>query len=82
MMFLLQYDREAGRLLSFRSFPEGDAAAAQQARLELELSLNRRGILHEVVVLDAANEDDLRRTHRRYFAGASELASAAEVGEK
>ena len=36
-------------------------------RLNLELDLNRRGVDHEVVLLEAENEDALRRTHRRYF---------------
>jgi hypothetical protein len=31
------------------------------------LELNRKGIDHEVVLLDAASEDALRMTHRRYF---------------
>lgn len=39
----------------------------QNSRLEIELDLNRAGVDHEVVLLEAASEKALRRTHRRYF---------------
>ena len=48
------------------AFQEADRPAAENARLDLELSLNREGIEHEIVLLDAASEEALRRTHGRY----------------
>jgi len=33
----------------------------------MELDLNRKEVGYEVVLLEAENEDALRRTHRRYF---------------
>jgi len=47
---------------------------AQEARLALELSLNREGVHREVVVLEAHDEETLRRSHRRYFENLKELA--------
>jgi hypothetical protein len=75
MIFLLEYDRPEGRLVKFETFAEGLRAEAEQTRLEIELELNRRGIEHEVVLLEAENEQALRRTHRRYFESLSQLST-------
>jgi hypothetical protein len=74
MLFLIEYDRSEGKLLTLREFDGSEWQAAHNARLELELDLNRRGIQHEVVILDAPNEEALRRTHGRYFKDFAELA--------
>lgn len=76
MVFLIEYARHKGRLVKFETFPDASLSAAQDARLELELDLNRRGIKHEVVILEAKNEQALRRTHRRYFDTLAELVNA------
>ena len=75
MFFLIEYDRTSGRLLSFRSFEDNARHQATECRLDLELRLNRAGIEREVVLLEAASEDDLRRTHRRYFEDLGTLLS-------
>jgi hypothetical protein len=75
MLFLIHYDREAGRLIRIQAFASTDVETANRARLELELRLNRSGVANEVVLLEAPSESDLRRTHRRYFAGIAELAA-------
>lgn len=67
MMFLIEYDRHKGRIVSLRDFSDADRRRAEGLRLEMELELNRRGVNHEVVLLEASSEDALRRTHRRYF---------------
>lgn len=67
MIFLIEYDRARGELVNFRAFQDSERSDAENSRLEMELNLNREGIEHEVVLLEAANEDALRRTHRRYF---------------
>ncbi len=67
MIFLIEYDRSRGLLVTFRNFEDGRRKDAEESRLGIELDLNRKGINHEVVLLDATNEASLRRTHRRYF---------------
>jgi hypothetical protein len=74
MIFLIEYDRRRGRLVSLRSFDESKRLGAENARLDLELRLNKLGIKREVVLLEAVNEDALRRTHRRYFETLAELS--------
>ena len=73
MLFLIEYDRNRGRLLTFERFDESEKRKAQDARLELELKLNRQGLNHEVVILEAASEEAVRRTHRRYFEDLADL---------
>jgi hypothetical protein len=74
MLFLIEYDRRRGDLVSFQKFDEADRRTAEEARLELELRLNRLEVAHEVVLLEAATESDLRQTHRRYFETLTELS--------
>ena len=77
MIFLIEYDRDRGELVTFRSFDDVERKNAEAARLELELDLNRRGVEHEVVILEAASENAVRRTHRRYFETLEELLKAS-----
>jgi hypothetical protein len=74
MLFLIEYDRLQGQIISFRSFASSEVAIAQEARLALELALNQEGVHREVVVLEALDEHALRRSHRRYFENLQELA--------
>jgi hypothetical protein len=74
MVFLIEYDRERGRLVSIRSFANSNGA--EESRLQLELELNLKGVRNEVVLLEAATEEALRRTHRRYFEDLTELSAA------
>lgn len=67
MIFLIEYDRLEGRLVTLERFDDAKRSEAENARFALELGLNRKGIDHEVVLLEAGSEDALRRTHRRYF---------------
>lgn len=82
MLFLVEYDRAQGRLVSITRFADSEAASASRARLELELELNRASVDREVVLLEAATESDLRRTHRRYFVGITELTSASPIQDE
>ena len=75
MVFLIEYDRNQGRIVTLDSFPDSDKEKAEESRLELELNLNLRGVENEVVILEAATEEALRRTHRRYFENLAELAT-------
>ncbi|HKS95658.1 MAG TPA: hypothetical protein VJV74_05930 [Terriglobia bacterium] len=75
MIFLIEYDPPTGTLVQFRKFEESDRQAAHDARLELELALNRQASRHEVVTLEAPSEEAVRHTHKRYFKGLAELES-------
>jgi hypothetical protein len=76
MIFLIEYDRSQGRIVTFRAFDDAARREAEDSRLQLELELNRRGIEREVVLLEAATELALRRTHRRYFVDLAELVNS------
>jgi len=76
MIFLIEYDRSQGRIVTFRTFDDSARREAEDSRLQLELELNRRGTEREVVLLEAASEEALRRTHRRYFEDLSELVNS------
>ena len=67
MIFLIEYSRREGSIVTIRDFDDSQRREAEDSRLGIELDLNRKGIDHEVVLLDAASEDALRLTHRRYF---------------
>jgi len=75
MLFLIEYDRSRGEIVTFIEFGDDKSRSAEQARLEMELDLNRRGVEREVVLLEAENEEALRRTHRRYFEDLAQLVS-------
>ena len=49
---------------------------AQYERLQIELNLTRRGLLvsRELLLVEAADSTALKRTYRRYFQTAAELA--------
>jgi len=77
MLFLIQYNRRAGTLVKLERFADDRRAGACKARLDLEIELRHRGLSHEVVLLEAASEDALHRTHGRYFANVDELLELA-----
>ena len=70
--FLLVYDRGAGKLLRLQRYAAGSDAL--EARFLAEREFNGDANI-EIVALAAASEDDLRRTHGRYFLGLSELVA-------
>lgn len=76
MLFLIEYDRNRGSIVTFRSFEDSKREMAEDSRLEMELKLNRLEVEREVVLLEAASEQALRRTHRRYFEDLAELATS------
>lgn len=75
MIFLIEYDRARGDLVRLETFPDSERRRADNARLEMEIGLNRDEVEREVVILEAESEEALRRTHRRYFESLTELAS-------
>lgn len=77
MLFLIEYNRNQGEVVAIQEFGDSERQKAESARLELELELNRLGTEHEVVLLEAASEEVMRRTHRRYFENLAELVKAS-----
>jgi low affinity Fe/Cu permease len=77
MIFLIEYDRAAGKLVRMQTFTNSQRGAALEARLAREIALQNQTKKHEVVVLEAASEEDLRATHRRYFEDVGSLSRAA-----
>ena len=76
MVFLIEYDRPTGTLVQFRKFDDSE----RQIALELELKLNREHTQHEVVILEAPNEEAVRHTHSRYFQTLAELVASSTAG--
>jgi hypothetical protein len=74
MIFLMEYDRSRGELLSIEAFEDADRDAAENERLRREINLHKKGVQREVVLLQAATEAALKETHRRYFADIATLA--------
>jgi hypothetical protein len=76
-LFLLVYDQRRGALLAgVRPFSEADADAAVAERFRLERE-HRADVNVEVVLLGASSEEQLRKTHRRYFMTPAEMAASA-----
>ena len=65
MIFLIEYNRQKGKLVIIKKFT--DRLKAEKKRLEIELKLNKQKIDHEIVLLEADKESTLRQTHQRYF---------------
>jgi len=76
MLFLIEYDRSRGRIVTFRAFDDAERESAEDSRLEMEIELNHLGIEREVVLMEATTEAALRRTHRRYFEDLAELVNS------
>jgi hypothetical protein len=76
MLFLIQYDRRAGHIVRLERFTDDQQRLAADTRLELEIELRRHGQNHEVVLLDAASEEALHKTHGRYFEDVEGLLAA------
>ena len=79
MIFLIEYDRLQGSLVNLERFQGTDRLKAENTRLQKELDLHRRGLQHEVVLLEAASEGALRLTHRRYFEDLHQITSTGST---
>ena len=76
MIFLLEYDRKQGKVRKLQSFHSTDRTFAQRERLVIELDLRKSGAPCEVVLLEASDEETLRRSHQRYFKSPRELVES------
>ena len=72
--FLLIYDRAAGELRELQEYPDEDRDAALAARFARERQEQHHPNI-EVMLLGAASEEALRKTHARYFRTARQLLS-------
>jgi len=75
MIYLIDYDRRSGKLITMRTYSDDRRAAAELDRLNLELALLDQRLTREVVLLEAADEAGLRRTHGRYFESLEDMAA-------
>lgn len=76
MIFLIDYERKRGLLRQFKRFRDDQRADAQRERLDIELKLDGSRASREVVLLEAQDEETLRRTHRRYFETTREIVES------
>jgi hypothetical protein len=67
MIFLMHYDPARSRIIELCTFADGERTLAEAARLRLEIRHRVDRAEHEILLLEAASEEALRRTHRRYF---------------
>jgi len=63
--------------VTFERYDDNDRAAAERRRLELELNQQRYDANRELVLLQAADEEALRQTHRRYFQTPREIIESS-----
>ena len=75
-LYVIVFNRERGTLVTMHRVDSQKEADSERIQLELE---HRHQPEIEVVVLEAASEDQLRSTHARYFGsgGLEDLAKAA-----
>jgi hypothetical protein len=73
MIFLIDYDRRLGKIRLLERFSDDDRQNAERLRLALEL---RGRADAEIVLLEADDEETVRKTHARYFNTATELLRA------
>lgn len=73
MIFLIEYDREQGKILDLQTFSTSDRKYAQRERLKRELDRTQHGLVREIVLLEASDRETLERTHRRYFKSARDI---------
>jgi hypothetical protein len=60
-------------MITFRHFGDDERLTAEAVRLKIELTRVPDESNREVVLLDAASEEALRITHRRYFQNVREI---------
>jgi hypothetical protein len=87
MLFLIHYDRKNSKVLTRKEYQDNERAIAVQDRLAMERLHNLKGGEQEIVLLEAVDAAQLRKTHPKYvpmpdverlfWAGAAALLMAA-----
>lgn len=67
MIFLIHYDRQSGRTLTFKDYLDSERKRAQDERLKLEMRFNLGTPSQEIILLEAESRDALKETHAKYF---------------
>lgn len=80
MIFFVDYDRRRGMVVEFKAFDDRERDAARRYRLDAELRVREQLAHREIVLLEAVDEAQVRKTHRRYFEGIESFAMAQEAG--
>jgi predicted amidophosphoribosyltransferase len=73
--FLLVYNRRTGETVVQQEFSAAEGRQAVRARFQLERELRGHDDI-EIVVLTGTSLASLRKTHSRYFSGATDRALA------
>ena len=69
MIFLVSYDRKTQRLTQLlETVDTGERSSARRRRLDTQRSLPLEEGRYDVVLLEASDEEVIRKTHARYFA--------------
>lgn len=66
MLYLIHYDRKKSELISRTEYLDSQRELALSDRLSLELEYNQYSGEREIVLLEAENIEQLRRTHSKY----------------
>lgn len=66
MFYLVHYDRVKSKVLSFDEFADSERQQALAKRFELEKKQNYFDVDQEIVLLQAANREELHKTHPKY----------------
>jgi hypothetical protein len=84
MIFLIEYNRSEGRIVTFREFDDRQRREAEDSRLQIEVADDNKEADCEVVLLEAESKDALRLTHRRYFEDLRQMLenNGGRVGQK
>jgi hypothetical protein len=77
VIYLIEYDRESGKLVRIEEFVPTQRRQAEEKRLRVEIERLETGVSREVVLLEASSQDELRKTHRRYFECLDEMLTQA-----
>ena len=67
MLFLIHYDRKQAKTVFYKEYDDSLRAQAYEDRLRLELTHNILFADQEIVLLEAANQAQLRKTHAKYL---------------
>ena len=77
MVFLIKFNRRESRIVVLQEFLDNDRSLAEDKRLQMELELGKSDSEHELVLLEAENEEALHQTHGRYFDSMRDIVEAA-----
>jgi hypothetical protein len=78
MIFVIVYDRQRSKAVSKKRFRDNERALAQRERLALELKARGAKRDIEVVLLEAGSEQQLRKSHSRYFLSTEQFKHSLE----